>query len=144
MSVRSSLPAGKLRHRVTIERPQLVQNETTGDVVSVWYKVSDVWAAIEPLSSREFIAAQAQNSEIVARIIIRYRDDIDASMRIVNIQTGKIYDIHGLLPDLESGVKYLTLAVSEGKTIYYPRETFNVVHLGNNVKNSGNQVIKAL
>lgn len=138
------LPAGKLRHRVTIERPQLIQNEVTGDVVPVWYKLADVWAAIEPLSAREFIASQAENSEIIARITIRYRDDIDPSMRIVNGKTGKIYNIQGCLPDAESGLKYLTLPVSQGITIYSPRETFNVVHLGNNVKNSGNQVIQAL
>ena len=33
-------------------------------------------------------------------------------MRVVH--GGKVYNIHGVLPDMRSGLEYLTLPVSEG------------------------------
>lgn len=106
-----SLEAGKLRHRVRIE--QLTPSkDSDGDPVEVWTLLAEVWAAIEPLSAREFRASQAVQSEITGRITIRYRDDVSASMRIVH--RGKTYNIAGVLADKETGLEYLTLPVSEG------------------------------
>lgn len=105
--------AGKLRHRIRIERPGYTQDPITGEIRHEWELVADkVPAAIEPLSAREFIAAQAAQSEVTARIVIRRRDDIDATMRIIH--RGRIYNIHGVLPDPKSGLEYLTLPCSEG------------------------------
>lgn len=104
--------AGKLRHRVRFERRTTVQDPDSGERVPGWEPVVTVWASVEPLSSREFIAAQASQSEITARITIRHRTGIDATMRAVH--RGQIYDIHGVLPDPKSGRHYLTLPVSEG------------------------------
>lgn len=108
-----ALSAGRLRHRVRIERPDYVQDPITGEMVKGWELVADkVPAAIEPLSAREFIAAQAVQSAVTARIVIRRRSDIDATMRILH--RGRVYNIHGVLPDPESGLEYLTLPCSEG------------------------------
>lgn len=106
-----SLAAGRLRHRVAIQRRVLAQ-DTSGNTTHTWANIATVWAAIEPLSTREFIAAQSVQSEVTARIVIRYRANIDASMRIVH--KDKIYNIHGILADKDSGLEYLTLPVSEG------------------------------
>lgn len=84
----------------------------TGEITNDWSNVANIWASIEPLSGREFIAAQAGQSEIAARIVIRYRDGVDATQRI--LYRGKIYNIHGVLADVKSGLEYLTLPVSEG------------------------------
>ncbi|SDF69755.1 phage head-tail adaptor, putative, SPP1 family [Onishia taeanensis] len=108
------MQTGKLRHRVTIERPMRTQDPTTGEMVSGWSAVATVWASIDPLSAREFIAAQAGQSEISARIIIRHREGLDASMRVV--QGTRIYNIQGVLADPKSGRHYITLPVSEGVT----------------------------
>lgn len=104
--------AGTLRHRGTIQRREQVQNPETGSIATQWVDVETTWMSIEPLSAREFIAAQAEQSEISARIVMRYRDDIDATMRIVH--RGKIFNIKGVLPDPDSGREYLTLPVSMG------------------------------
>jgi SPP1 family predicted phage head-tail adaptor len=69
--------------------------------------VAEVWAAVEPLSAREFIASAATQSAVTARITIRYRENLDASMRLVH--NGKVYNIAGLLPDSWSGLEYLTI-----------------------------------
>ena len=103
---------GKLRHRITLQRPGLSQDPQTGEMIPGWQDVATVWASIEPLSAREFIAAQAGQSEVSARVVIRHRDDVDATMRA--LYRGKLYNIHGVLADPKSGLEYLTLPVSEG------------------------------
>lgn len=103
---------GKLRHRVLIQQPTQVQDMVSGEEVPGWADVASVWASVEPLSAREFIAAQAGQSEITARVVIRHRADIDATMRI--LYRGQVYNIHGVLADPKSGLEYLTLPVSEG------------------------------
>lgn len=112
-----TIEAGKLRHRVKIQRRVDTQDETTGEMSVTWQNVATVWAAIEPLSAREFIQSQSTQAQIVARVVIRYRDGIDAGMRAVHSRTGRpdvIYNIHGVLPDLDSGLDYLTLPCSSG------------------------------
>lgn len=104
--------AGKLRHLVTLQKLEQIQNPTTGELVKGWSDVANVWADIQNLSAREFISAQAVQSEIIARIVIRYRSDVEPKMRIK--YRNKVYNIHGALPDLKSGLEYLTLPVSEG------------------------------
>lgn len=103
---------GKLRHRVRIERPATTQDPDTGEMVAGWETVATVWASVEPLSAREFIAAQAGQSEVTARVMMRHRDGITADMRLVH--RGQVYNIEGVLPDPKSGRHYLTLPVSEG------------------------------
>lgn len=107
------IKAGLLRHRVDIQERQRTQDADTGETTDTWVDLyTSVPAAIEPISVREFIASKAAQSEIVARITIRYRAGLDATMRIVH--NGKIYNPAGWLPDKESGLEYLTAPCSEG------------------------------
>lgn len=106
-----SLSAGKLRHRVRLERLER-SKDSNGDTVEEWTLVAEIWAAIEPLSAREFVASQAAQSQVSARITIRWRDDVRAAMRIVH--GDKLYNIAGVLADKDSGREYLTLPVTEG------------------------------
>lgn len=108
------LSAGKLRHRVLIQRPVEVQDDQTGAVNLTWVDVAKVWAAIEPISVREFIAADVEDSKITTRITIRYRKNLDHSYRFYHEAQKKYYDIHGILFDKESGLEYITLPCSEG------------------------------
>ncbi|GAA3721146.1 phage head closure protein [Oceanisphaera sediminis] len=104
--------SGKLRHRITIERPGQTQDPDTGEILPDWTPVATVWASVEPLSAREFIAADAGQSKISAKVVMRYRSGIDATMRLLH--RGQAYNIHAPLPDPESGRHYLTLPVSMG------------------------------
>lgn len=106
--------AGPLRHRITFQSPGLVQDSDSGEMVEGW---ADVWrgvaARVEPLSVKDLIAAQANQSQLSARIVIRYREGVLPTMRI--LYRSKIYNIEGpALPDPKTGREYLTLAVSEG------------------------------
>ncbi|WP_110642458.1 phage head closure protein [Salinicola sp. CPA57] len=106
------MQAGKLRHRVELQQKGTGRNPDTGGVIDVWQSVTTVWASIEPLSAREFIAAGATQASVTTRITIRYREGVTAQMRAVS--RGKIYNIEGVLPDDKSGREYLTLPCSEG------------------------------
>lgn len=103
----------RLRHRITLEIPGLTQDPVGGEMIPGWQVFAEnVPASIEPLSARDFIAAQANQSEITARIVMRYREGILPTMRILH--RGKVYAIQGVLPDAKSGLEYLTIPVSEG------------------------------
>lgn len=110
-----AIAAGRLRHRVRIEQRTLSQNEL-GEVLEDWQEVATVWAAIEPLSGRELIAAQQVNSKVTARLVIRYRNDLLPEMRLVHHKQGLdiIYNPVAFLEDKDSGLEYLTIPCSRG------------------------------
>lgn len=108
-----SVEAGSLHHRIDIMRRVDVQNIADGEMtVQLQPFALNVAARVTPLSARELIAAQAVNSEVTARIKIRYRPGLDASMCILH--RGLTYNIAGVLPDPDSGLEYITLPVSQG------------------------------
>lgn len=120
-----SYAAGKLRKRVRIERltelldsnGEVIQNEETGEISRAWQEVDTVWCGVDPLSAREFIQSAAGQSEITARLVIRFRSDVLATDRLVHMVNGvagKIYNPKGFLADKESGLEYLTMPCSEG------------------------------
>lgn len=102
----------KLRHRITLQRRTAVQSPVTGAMEYTWNNLAELWANVVALSVRDFIAAQAENVKVTARVTIRYREDIQEKDRI--LFRGKIYSIEGVLPDPVSGLEYLTLPCSEG------------------------------
>jgi len=106
------MDAGILKHKVDLQFFSETQDPTTGDITKSWVSVQKVWAEVAPLSGREFVTANALASEVVARLTIRYREDINADWRIVH--RGKIYNVEAVLPDLLSGLDYLTLPCSQG------------------------------
>lgn len=113
--MREKLPtieAGRLRHQVTIQRQAQTQDPQTGELTVTWEDVATVRAAVEPISAREFLAAQEPNAKITSLVTIRHLEGVDASMRVV--YRGKRYNIHGVREDMDSGREYLTLPVSEG------------------------------
>lgn len=115
-----SIAAGRLRHRISIqEYAYLGQDPETGAEIREWRDFRTCWAAIEPLSVREFTAAQATQSKVTTRITIRHADGINAAMRILHTVRGvtRVYNIEGILADKDSGLEYLTLPVSEGVSI---------------------------
>lgn len=110
------MQAGKLRHRIQLQQLVDGQDPESGAAIKAWQDWpapgKKLWASIEPLSARDFIAAQAGQSEITARIVIRQREGVLPTMRALH--RGRVYAIQGVLPDPVSGREYLTLPVSEG------------------------------
>ena len=108
------IAAGELRHRVTIQAYADGGRDEDGfPTPSTWTDYVQLWAKITPLSSRDLIAAQAAQSEVVARMVVRHRTDITTDMRVVH--RGRIYHIASEgLDDNENGLIYTTFQLSSG------------------------------
>lgn len=101
------LAAGRLRHRVRIESPTRTQ-DAGGTLATTWDVVAEVYASIEALSVRDFIAAQAVQSKVSVRITIRHLSGLSTDMRLIG-PDGTIYKPLGFLPDADSNREYLTV-----------------------------------
>lgn len=77
---------GKMRHRITFQKFS-GERDSFGDPLqgddAYWGDVATVWAAIDPISGREFYAAEQSQSEVSHKIRCRYRAGLDTAMRIV-------------------------------------------------------------
>ena len=74
--------AGKLRHRVEIQASTPTQ-DATGQPIDSWATVTGgtVWAAIEPISGREFVAAGSFQAEVSHFITLRWDSTITLTPR---------------------------------------------------------------
>lgn len=100
-------------HRVTIQRLERSRDPNTGAIRESWADYStSVPAHVIPLSGRELIAANAEHSEVRARIEMRFRNDLNASMRILH--RGDVFNIHALLADNDTGTRWLNAMCSYG------------------------------
>ena len=75
---------GRLRHLVNIQKQVETQN-AYGEPEVTWSNIAEkVWCQIEPLRGREYFAAKQINADIEARVIMRYRNDVTAKMRLMH------------------------------------------------------------
>lgn len=105
------LSSGKLNNLVTIER-RISAIDSSGDQSVEWTYVTTVWACITDLSSAEILYAQQIQSKVTSRVIIRYRNDVDATCRLQS--NGVFYNVLGVIGDPVTGREFLTLQVSAG------------------------------
>jgi SPP1 family predicted phage head-tail adaptor len=89
---------GRLRHRIAIERVTETQ-DTDGTVMETWSTFATVQSSIEPISGREYFAAQSTQADITHRVIIRYLSDIVPKMRVKF--GSRIFDILSVINDNE-------------------------------------------
>lgn len=105
--------SGKLNKWITIQYPATgspAANEYGEPSIS-WEKFTDAWAAIEPLQGREFWAQKQVQSEVTARVRIRYVPGVTADMRAV--YGSRIFSIESIIDPQEKHVE-LQLMCSEG------------------------------
>lgn len=85
--------AGDLRHRVSFLAQKITVEH--GITKERWETVCTCWAAISPLSGREYFEAAAVNREDTVRFVIRFQKDITADM-LLRFQ-GADYNIESIL-----------------------------------------------
>lgn len=104
--------AGSLRHKVKLQQVTVTPDPTTGAPANTWADISNpnVFAAVEPLSGREYHEARSRNSEVDTRIRIRYRSGIAAKMRV--LWGSRTFDIKAVL-NLEERNRELHLMCKE-------------------------------
>lgn len=78
---------GKFRHRITFQQYDGTLDEN-GDIRDDedgnWDDFKTVWASVEPLSGKEFYAAEQSQSEVTHKIRCRYFSGISPAMRILH------------------------------------------------------------
>lgn len=76
------LVIGQLRHRVSIQT-EGGDPDDYGEVIPSWTTSATRWAAVEPLTGREFWASQQLKSEVSHKVTMRGGISITPDMRLL-------------------------------------------------------------
>lgn len=87
------MQAGKLDRQIILLSYSST-TDTSGGISETYTPLATVWADIRDLREKEVFEAQQDNSEIITRFRIRYRDDLKARDRVQ--WKGREYDIIGV------------------------------------------------
>ena len=93
--------AGRLRHRVQIQSGTETA-DAVGQPVTTWATTRTVWAAIEPLTGREFQEAQRTDSDITHTVTIRGNIAADVEKRL--LFGTRVLNIESVLDKDERGI----------------------------------------
>lgn len=88
--------AGTLRDRIIIQHKTGGVDEYNQQLPEAWADLTMLWANVRHLSGSEAIKADANVSTVKASIRIRWREGINAGMRVLHL--GAVYDIEAILP----------------------------------------------
>lgn len=88
--------AGRLKHRITLQAYEETRDPDTGAVITTWVDVASVWASVDGVNGREFLASSAEQSGTTWRIIIRFRDLLPTWRILYN---GVYFNIKAILPN---------------------------------------------
>ncbi len=104
--------AGELRSRLVVESPQRISDGAGGAVTS-WLETATIWANVAPTSASEQRSAEQRAEKVTHRITLRYRNDINATMRFVG--NGRIFNIEAIINEAERD-QWLVCLCAEGIT----------------------------
>lgn len=85
----------KLNKRVMLQQRGSGRDEYGQEVDTNWTDFVSVRAAVEDISGRQYVAAQATQNSVQTKVTIRQRDGIVPTMRVVWNDT--TYDIQAVL-----------------------------------------------
>ena len=101
--------AGQLRHRIEIQGPTETE-DGMGGFNTAWAKIEngDAWAKIHDLRGDEKIEALKLDQRLDAKIRMRYRDDVNETMRIIHGSV--VYEIVSIIDVEKRGIMLEILA----------------------------------
>jgi len=100
----------KLRHRVTFQKPTGTTTNSMGENVPAYTDYATVWAAVEPMTGREYAEAQKIRAETTYKVMVRYLAGVTPDMRIIH--HSKTLEIQSILNIEERNVQ-LQIVASE-------------------------------
>lgn len=101
--------SGELNRRITLE--QLTMSpDGSGGATSTWGALATVWAQVSPKAGSEKLHGDQLTPTITYGVTIRYRKDVDASMRV--LYEGRLLRINGVIDQGEMH-RFLTLSCDE-------------------------------
>lgn len=109
------IPAGKMRHRVTIQQRAVTQG-IYGEQADTWADVATVWAEVMPLTGKNLLAAQQMAPEVSHRITIRYAVAFADPQTVAKYRvsySGRLFNIHASYSPSE-GLALIVILASEG------------------------------
>lgn len=106
--------ASELRHKVIIQTKSVASRDEDGFILpNAWTTYKKLWAKVTPVAARDLALGQSELTEVTARLKIRYRTDIDTTMRV--LWKDKTYSIVSEgLDDNVDGYTYSTFNLSSG------------------------------
>ena len=109
--------ASELRHKVVIQSKGKGGRDEDGySLPNTWTTYKNLWAKVTPVAARDLVLTQSEQTEVTARLKIRYRTDINTTMRV--LWKDKIYSIQSEgLDDNVDGYTYTTFNLSSGVEI---------------------------
>lgn len=111
--------SSRLRHRVTLQQ-EVTTDDTQGGYTRSWEDVAELWAEISPINpgSASVSASSSEQYKFggietvhTYRIFLRYRSNVDASMRIVF--GSRIFNIRSVINNDERN-ELLEIIAEEG------------------------------
>ena len=109
---------GRLRHQVSIQRMNLVKDDISGGTLH-WstIPIATVWAAIEPMRSKELIALKTVHAEVTHKITMRYLQSFKIVPGKYRIQFGtRYFSISSVINPDERNISYEILASEDMST----------------------------
>lgn len=108
----------RLRHFINIQQVTRERDVTTGEFTDVWTTIHEnIDCDIVDQSVRGYLQSRADQSEVQARVEIRYMEGLDSTMRFVgqcSCHLNKVYNPVGMLADNVRGNESLTFPCSQG------------------------------
>lgn len=106
-----SILAGRLKHRIVIERLEKLTDEG-GGTIEAWKPWANVWAAVDPMYGKEAEQAKATQAEITHKVVIRFLKGLTPDMR-VRFKGDRIFNIEFIKNPREQNEQLELLCVEE-------------------------------
>lgn len=107
--------AGQLDQRVQFQQRTAGTNGLR-EANGAWADVgTPLWAKVEPLTGRDFLAAGAMQSAVTTRFVIRHRPGVvgNEALRLVWLKTGEAFEIVSALP-VDGGTEWIEIMAATG------------------------------
>lgn len=96
--------AGRLRHSVTLQSKSVSRDAAGGESIT-WTTFATVWAEVQPLSGREYVAMRQAQADVAVRVRMRYVAGVNPAMRVVHgsaiYNVLEVIDVAGRQRELE-------------------------------------------
>lgn len=105
------MPAGKLKHRIQIQRSTPTTNPL-GESIESWSPLVTVWAYVKAMSGRELISAKQIHAQATHRVDLRFLEGLDSTDRFVF--EGRTFNFL-FVDDMEEAGRNMTCLAEERK-----------------------------
>ncbi len=104
------IKAGEYRQVVYLEKDLGTSRDAAGAHVADWQPYATIRASVEPISGREYFAAQQISETLSHRLRTRYRPDLTVNAQLRAVYNTRTLNIHSVFDREEAHVELEMLA----------------------------------